>query len=330
MATIIITGANGSLAIPAVQHLLSKSPEYTAVLTVRNAEDTDPNTKRLREVIAKFPKAQASIRQLDLADLSAVHEFSSTIATEITEQKLPPLAGLVCNAYYWNLVGDPEFTGDGYEKTVQVNHVSHVALVLRLLGSFRAEGGRIVLFTSDAHMDGVNGLQKYPPSIPDDLNSLLKAAPETDKFGHGFHRYANSKLAILMWTYALNRHLEKDEDLKRITAVAIDPGNLTDSRALRTNTPKFLHYIQKFALQPLRPLLRLHDSTLRSATDAGVDVMELATNKAFPGERGYFKLLKREPSSKDSLDENKQQKLWVKSAEWAKITKENTALASSI
>ncbi|KAI1767902.1 NAD(P)-binding protein [Hypoxylon sp. FL1150] len=329
--TIIVTGANGSLAIPAVRHLLANYPDYTAVLTVRNTEDSDPNTKKLREVIAKFPQAQTSIRQLDLADLSAVHDFAGAIAAEVAEKKLPPLAGIVCNAYYWNLAGDPEFAADGgVEKGIQVNHISHVALVLQLLGSFGPEGGRVVLFTSDGHFSGKNGLEKYPPGIPDDLDSLLKATPESDKLGHGFKRYANSKLAILMWGYALNRYLEKDEALKKITAIIIDPGHLTDSRALRTNTPQFLHYVQRFALQPLRPLLRLKDPSLRTAADAGVDVIDLAVNKAYPGERGYLKMLKREPSSPDSLNEEKQQKVWAKSAEWAKITKESTALAGSV
>ncbi|KAI0835838.1 NAD(P)-binding protein [Hypoxylon sp. FL0890] len=328
--TIIITGANGSLAVPAVRHLLTKYPDYTAVLTVRRTEDTDPNTKKLRETIAKFPKAKTSIRQLDLANLAAVHDFANTIASEIAEKKLPALASIVCNAYYWNLARDPEFTTDGIETTIQVNHISHVALVLRLLDSFGPEGGRIVLFTSDGHFPGKNGLEKYPPGIPDDLDSLLKASPDADKLGRGFNRYANSKLAILMWGYALNRYLEKDEKLRKITAIVIDPGNLTDSRALRTNTPQFLRYVQRFALQPLRPILRFADPTLRTTAEAGVDVIELATNNAYPGERGYVKQLKREPSSPDSLNEDKQQKLWVKSAEWAKITKDNTALASSI
>ncbi|OTB02612.1 hypothetical protein M426DRAFT_322534 [Hypoxylon sp. CI-4A] len=328
--TIIITGANGSLAIPAVRHLLTKYPEYTAVLTVRKTEDTDPNTKRLRETIAEFPKAQTSIRRLDLADLAAVHEFASTIAAEVAEKRLPPLASIVCNAYYWNLSGDPEFTEDGVEKTIHINHISHVALVLRLLGSFGPEGGRVVLFTGDGHFPGRNGLEKYPPAIPDDVDSLLKASPDADKLGRGYHRYANSKLAILTWGYALNRYLEKDEGLRKITVITIDPGNLTDSRALQTNTPQYLRYVQRFVLQPLRPILRLVDSSLRTTAEAGTDIIDLATNHVYPGERGYLRQLKREPSSPDSLNEDIQQKVWVKSAEWAKITKENTALAGSI
>ncbi|KAI2620983.1 NAD(P)-binding protein [Hypomontagnella submonticulosa] len=328
--TVIITGANGSLAIPAVRYLLDKYSDYTLVLTVRNTEDSDPNTKRLRETIAKFPKAQTSIRQLDLADLDAVHEFAGTIASEITDKKLPPLASIICNAYYWNLSKDPEFAADGVERTIRVNYISHVALVLRLVGSFGPEGGRIMLLTSDGHDRGVNGLEKYPPGIPDDLDSMLKATPDPDKLGRGFQRYANSKLATLMWGYALNRYLEKDETLRNITVIIMDPGNMVDSRALRTNTPQYVQYAQKFVLQPLRPLLRLKDPSLRTTADAAVDVIDLAMNKVYPGERGYLRQLRKVPSSKDSMDEDKQQKLWVKSAEWAKITKENTALGEYI
>lgn len=207
--TIIITGANGSVAVHAVQQLLSKAPDNTLVLAVRNTSDSDVNTKRLREVVKSFPDSKVSIRKLDLASSEAVHVFAGTIVTEVEQEKLPPLTAIVCNAFHWNMIADPELTDDGLEKTIQVNHVSHSALVLQLLGCFGPQGGRIVLFTSDSHYPGRNSLERYPPGIPDDLEELLRAGPETDKQGRGFQNYANSKLAILMWTYALNWHLER-------------------------------------------------------------------------------------------------------------------------
>lgn len=66
---------------------------------------------------------------------------------------------------------------------------------------------------------------------------------------------------------------------------------------------------------------------MRTAAEAGVDVIDLATNAAHPGERGYFTLLERDTSSPESLDEETQQRLWTKTLEWARITRENTALA---
>lgn len=207
--TIVLTGANSSLAIPAIEHLLTKYPDYTAVLTVRNAADSDVNTKRLRSTIAKHPGAKTSIHELDLADLSAVHKFADAVIDKIRRGSLPPLVGLVCNAYYWNLSGGIEFTGDGYEKSFQVIHIAHAALVLRLLGHFHSDGGRVVLLSSDAHWQGKNGLEKYPPTIPDELELLVKPGPDatSDNLGRGFQRYATSKLAVVTWMYALNRYL---------------------------------------------------------------------------------------------------------------------------
>jgi NAD(P)-dependent dehydrogenase (short-subunit alcohol dehydrogenase family) len=92
-----------------------------------------------------------------------------------------------------------------------VNHIAHVALVLRLVGSFGPGGGRVVLFSSDAHWPGKNGLEKYPPGLPEDLEMLVSPKPNAakDKDGLGFQRYANSKLAITSYMYELNRRLEK-------------------------------------------------------------------------------------------------------------------------
>ncbi len=201
-----MTGANGSLAIAATDYLLKKYSKYTAVLTVRNPSDV--NSKRLKAVVARYPEAKVSIRELDLADLAAVQAFSSSVSAEIAEGKLPPVSSIICNAFFWDLVGDTALTKDGLERTLQVNHVAHVALVLRLLGSF-APNGRVVFLSSDAIEPGKLALEKYPPSLPDDLNDLARTEPAADKLGHGFLRYARSKLAAVGFMYALNRRLEK-------------------------------------------------------------------------------------------------------------------------
>ncbi|KAF4616258.1 hypothetical protein G7Y89_g15148 [Cudoniella acicularis] len=302
--TIIITGANGSLAIPTVDHLLQHSPDSTLVLTVRDASDGDANTSTLRGVVAKHPGAHVSIRELDLSHLPAVHDFARGIATEIAKGSLPQLTAIVGTAFYWNLV----------------SYLSHFALVLRLIKSFRPEGGRIVLFTSDGHEPGKNGLEKIPPAIyadPTQLDLLVKPAEDAslDALGHGFHRYANSKLALVMFTHALNRRLQRDAQLKDITTVVMNPGNLADSRALLVNTPRKLIILSKFVLRPLRPLLSMMDPTARTVATAGIDVARLATNETHPGERGYFTLLTPDQGSKESQDETTQEALWSKSVQ---------------
>lgn len=208
VGTLLLTGANSSLGLPAAEHLLSSYPEFTAIFTVRDASDSDKNTTKLRSAISRFPNAKATIHALDLSDLAAVHAFSDQISSDISSGKYPPLAAIVANAYYWNLVGDPEITSDGFDKTFEVAHIAHSALVLRLLGSFREEG-RVVLLSSDSHWPGKNSMEVYPPVIPSNLDELIKPVSDADKQGRGYQRYATAKLAITTWLYPLNRYLQK-------------------------------------------------------------------------------------------------------------------------
>ena len=76
----------------------------------------------------------------------------------------------------------------------------------------------------------------------------------------------------------------------------------------------------KFVLQPLGPLMRRMDPTLRTSAEAGADVVDLAVGKAHSQQRGYFTLLKADASAPESLDEKKQEKLWEKTLQWTKTT----------
>ena len=90
-----------------------------------------------------------------------------------------------------------------------------------------------------------------------------------------------------------------------------------------------LYYLSIF-IRPLEYylgfLLRYMDPTIRNATKAGIDVADLATNKASPGVRGYFTLLEADVSAPASLDEQRQRELWVRSLEWVGVGREDTAL----
>lgn len=90
--TIVFTGANSSLGIHAVEYLLQKYGSYTAVLTVRDASDSDVNTNALRDTLRRHPNhANASMHELDLSDLSATHAFADEIAGGVKTGKYPPV-----------------------------------------------------------------------------------------------------------------------------------------------------------------------------------------------------------------------------------------------
>lgn len=123
----------------------------------------------------------------------------------------------------------------------------------------------------------------------------------------------------------------KNPKLKDIAVVTINPGGLGDSRCFTSNTPQSMQLKQTFILKPLMGVInRLVDSTFRSSAEAGRDIAELAVNKAYSGERGYFTMLKKDESDPITLDEGVQERVWKKSLEWAKITKDNTALKEAI
>lgn len=96
---------------------------------------------------------------------------------------------------------------------------------------------------------------------------------------------------------------DKNTKFRDITAVAINPGGLGDSRCFRTNTPGSIQFVSKYVLKPLIPLINcLADPTFRTSAEAGADLIELAVNKAYPGQRGYFTMLKKDESDPLTLD----------------------------
>ncbi|KAI0198359.1 hypothetical protein F4808DRAFT_436109 [Astrocystis sublimbata] len=109
--------------------------------------------------------------------------------------------------------------------------------------------------------------------------------------------------------------------------MAMNPGNLVDSRALRTNTPSMMIILQRFLLQPFKSVLRLADPTMRTSTNAAADLVELATNPALD-QGGFYSLLSKTESAPDSYNEEVQEKIWTQTMNWAGITEQNIGLGA--
>ncbi|KAH7076316.1 hypothetical protein FB567DRAFT_535933 [Paraphoma chrysanthemicola] len=91
IGSVLITGANGSLAINIVKCLLRVYPEMTLLLTVRDESDDNQNTTELRRLIAKHPNTAVSILKLDLNSLDETANFCSQVAEEIESSRLHSL-----------------------------------------------------------------------------------------------------------------------------------------------------------------------------------------------------------------------------------------------
>ncbi|KAJ6156283.1 hypothetical protein N7497_005168 [Penicillium chrysogenum] len=177
-STVIITGATGSLALEAVQQLLSSHSSLTIVGTVRNASKSPkgPHLLRLEEMAHQYPSTKLLIKSVDLNSISEVRAFSNEIAGLVESNELPRISAIICNAFTWSLEG-LQFSKDSMESTFQVNHLSHFLLVLKLLRSMDPETGRVVMLSSEVHdPEHPNAFSKLGAELPSDenLDSLIK------------------------------------------------------------------------------------------------------------------------------------------------------------
>ncbi|EXM21084.1 hypothetical protein FoTM2_002055 [Fusarium oxysporum f. sp. vasinfectum] len=321
--TIIITGANGSLALAYISHLIKIHPSYTILATVRDASPSDPNTAQLSSLLSSHPKS--SIEALDLCLLSNVRGFYENTAKRVATGEIPPIKAIICNAFTMS-VSEQVYTPDGFERTFQVNHLSHFVLVLKLIGRM-ASDGRIVMLGSDTHYTTrSHPLFRQRPGIPEDTELLVKPLPDKKgkEYDGGFHRYGNSKLANIMFMHDLNAKLEKNPKLSSITAIAMDPGGMVDSRAHRIQTP-FMRFAFSLVLI-LLPVLRHFTDTMRSAAQSGRELVELSVGERFKGAKGYFMGARREEEDIACKDVHKRELLWNACWKWAGMKEEETVL----
>ncbi|MEV0031696.1 oxidoreductase [Nocardia sp. NPDC050793] len=181
--TFIVTGANSGLGAVAARALAGAGADV--VLACRNV------TKGER--VAAEMGHRATVRKLDLADLSSVREFAESVDR---------VDVLINNA---GVMAVPQGrTADGFEMQVGTNHLGHFALTGLLLDKI---SDRVVTVSSGAHAIGKIDL--------DDLNW------ERRKYQR-WAAYGQAKLANLMFAYELQRRLTAANSAK--ISVAAHPG----------------------------------------------------------------------------------------------------------
>ena len=199
--TFIVTGANSGIGFVSARALAQAGARV--VLAVRDLE----SGKRAAASIAGLTE----VRRLDLADMASVRTFA--------EAWDGPLDVLVNDA---GVMATPERRSkDGFELQLGTNYLGHFALTNLLLSRIR---DRVVSVASLAERSAHLRL--------DDLNWRRRPYRR-------WGAYAQSKRAILLFTFELQRRLR--EAGSRVEAVAAHPGyaatNLqshTESRLLQT------------------------------------------------------------------------------------------------
>jgi NAD(P)-dependent dehydrogenase (short-subunit alcohol dehydrogenase family) len=217
--TICITGANSGLGLEAARNLVGAGAHV--IMACRNAEKAETAAQSLRS-----GKGSVEVRQLDLASLASIRQFSEQLLADGVE-----LDGLMNNAGLMAL--DYSRTEDGFETQIGVNHLGHFALTGLLLPSLtKRPNSRIVNVSSMGHIPGKIH-----------LDDLMCDRRRYSRWG----AYFQSKLANILFTNELERRLR--ETSSTTTALAAHPGTA------RTELGKTGTSTTNFVMRRLTPVL---------------------------------------------------------------------------
>jgi NAD(P)-dependent dehydrogenase (short-subunit alcohol dehydrogenase family) len=270
--TCMVTGSTSGIG----QVVAFRLAELGAKVIVvgRNKEKSTATVDRIKE--------QSGNQQVEylLADLSVLEEVRG-LANQF-KKRYSRLDVLINNAGV--SMSKRKETGDGFEMTFAVNHLSHFLLTNLLLDTIRASApARVINVSSSLHSR--TGI---------DFEDLQKT-----KRYIGMTAYGQSKLANILFTYELARRLNSSG----VTVNAVHPGLVATN--LSSNSSGLS-----------RAVWRVISLFAKSPEEGAQTIIYLATSLEVEHITGnYFVNLKPVKSSAASYDENVARRLWSVSAE---------------
>ena len=270
--TALVTGGTTGIGLVTARALAEKGAAVTIV--GRNPQRGEQAARAIR---AEVPGAEV---RFERADLSLLDE-SRRLARNISES-IDRLDVLVNNA--GAIFSRRRVTADGLEATFALNHMSYFLLTNLLLNRLQAaEAGRIVVVASVAHRRARLDF--------DDLQCERRYSARVS--------YSRSKLANVMFAYALARRLEGSP----VTVNALHPG-LVASRFGSNNGWLFRNALK----------LAFRASGAIGVEEGAALNIRLASDPALDGATGrYFSDGREVPSSPASLSVEDQERLWAAS-----------------
>ncbi|MNK32510.1 short chain dehydrogenase [compost metagenome] len=262
---IVMTGATSGIGAEALEHF-AKLPETKIYVGARGSGRIVP---RGTEIIP-----------LDLSSLKSVHSFADNIKQRLGTAKIDVL---VLNAGV-QATDNKERSEDGFELTFATNHLAHY-LLARLLFPILAEGGKIVITTSDAHDPEV--IFFGPKTL-----HLKELAYPNENSPKGMQFYASTKLCNLLTASSL-ASINKEEN-RNISVIAYNPG-LTGDTSLMGKQSAFVKIILPFLIRPLFYVVGMFKPAfyMGTAKRSGEALADLALEKVtLPADKIYASLVR--------------------------------------
>jgi len=258
---------------------------HRVVLVARTPESAESAAGQIRQA---HPGAAVESRSVDLSSLARVRAFA---AAELESARaidvLFHVAGIMQQSPARRV------TVDGFEETLAVNALAPFLLTDLLLPSLeRSPSARVVTVSSRLHLPDSRGA----PVDFDFDDPQLERGYDPDR------AYKNSKLAVLWFTYELQRRLTP----RSITANAVCPGFVPATAA------ESAHGVQRLFMKTLLP----HMPFATSIADATDSLAYMAVDPSIEGVGGRF-YGERRPieSSPESHDVDRARRFWELAAD---------------
>jgi NAD(P)-dependent dehydrogenase (short-subunit alcohol dehydrogenase family) len=271
----LVTGATSGIGRVTAQALAARGA--TVELVARDPDKAERATAQIRQATGN---ANVSWLLADLSDLAQVRRLAGAV-----RQRHRALHALVNNA--GGVFARRQETVDGLERTFALNHLAYFLLTCELLPLLVAGApARVVNVSSDAHQAGL-------------FRGLDFADLQSRRRYFSFTAYGRSKLANVLFTYALARRLASAG--AGVTANAVHPGFVRSGFGGGNGPLWDVIYllINRFALSP----------------EQGAEtVIYLAASPEVEGQTGqYWHRCQAKRSSPASYDLAAQERLWAAS-----------------
>ena len=278
----MITGANTGLGKESAIQLAKKG--FKIVMVCRNKKRAE---QARTEIISISNNENIDIIVSDFASLNSVRN-----AVKEFKRKYNNLHVLINNAGVFNY--ERVLTEDSYESTFAVGYLSHFLFTNLLLDIIVASApSRIVNVSSNIH--------KYFKIRFNDLMSNKKYSPQK--------AYSNTKFALVMFTYALDKKLKG----KNVSVNAAAPGHA------KTNMTKPINRISKLVMA-IQSILSGGGSIEKAAKTQ----IYLAYSPEVEGISGkYYVKCRPVKSHKLTYDDILQERLWNLSESLVNLRKED-------
>ncbi|KAK0747392.1 putative short-chain dehydrogenase [Apiosordaria backusii] len=343
--TILVTGSNGGLG-SAIAEQIASSPElsaYHGLYTVRDAGAAPALTAALARGAHSHTN---DVLSLDLTRLDDVRSVAEMINDRVSSHQIPPIRALILNAGFQDF-GKQSWTHDGLDVTFAVNYLGHWLLTLLLLKSMDKESGRIIVIgralmkltfncSPFDHRNNVTGAfkeERYKAFVHDAarFEAIAKgtwsSATEDPSWLSGFRRYGAAKLFLIMMIHELQRRLDRDEALKNICVLGVDPGTMISG--LQRHSPWVIRVLLFKIVYPI--IVRIFpNGGVRPTSSAASDVLGAAFGSSvgpFP-KALYFYRRELLETSAESKDAQKRDLVWTESVKLAHLREDETVLGN--